>query len=258
MVKSAGVTRRDRPSRPGTTPARPVGHRGLYAATTVAPPDTRRVDEHLAAAVLLDERRRRDLGIERARPAPRWRGSRRPTSSSGARSSIGTNTCTPLAPLVLTAPSRPTSASACRTSCATRDRHRERVALGRVEVEHEMGRVIRACRVARASGGTRSPAGSRTTAACAGRCTARTTPRASTSPPTRCTVRHPLGRVLRDVLLHERFLAAVDADHRQRPVLEHGDDAVAHGVEVVDQVALGRVGPVEQRLVEVGQRHAVA
>ena len=42
------------------------------------------------------------------------------------------------------------------------------------------------------------------------------------------------------VLLHERLLAAVHADHRQRPVLEHGDDAVAHRVEVVDEVALGR------------------
>ena len=72
------------------------------------------------------------------------------------------------------------------------------------------------------------------------------------------TVAHPLGRVLRDVLLHERLLAAVHPDHRQRPVLEHRDDPVAHRVEVVDEVALGRVGAVEQRLVEVGQRHAVA
>ena len=39
---------------------------------------------------------------------------------------------------------------------------------------------------------------------------------------------HPRRRVLRDVLLHERFLAAVDPDHRQRPVLELGKDPVAH------------------------------
>ena len=37
-----------------------------------------------------------------------------------------------------------------------------------------------------------------------------------------------------------------------------GEDPVAHPVEVVDQVPLGRAGPVEQRLVEVGQRHPVA
>ena len=58
---------------------------------------------------------------------------------------------------------------------------------------------------------------------------------------------HPVGRVLRDVLLHERLLAPVHPDHRQRPVLELGEDPVAHAVEVVDQVALGGLGPVEER-----------
>src|SRR3546814_4568214 len=54
-------------------------------------------------------------------------------------------------------------------------------------------------------------------------------------------------RVLRDVLLHERLLPAVHPDHRQRPVLEPGQDAVAHGVEVVDEVSLRRPGAVEER-----------
>ena len=68
---------------------------------------------------------------------------------------------------------------------------------------------------------------------------------------------HPVGRVLGDVLLHEGFLTAVDPDHRQRPSLQLRDDPIANAVQVVDQVTLARVRAVEQRLVEVGQRHAV-
>jgi hypothetical protein len=68
----------------------------------------------------------------------------------------------------------------------------------------------------------------------------------------------PVGRVLGDVLLHERLLPAVHPDHRQRPVLQDGHDAIAHLVEVVDQIALRRVGPVEQRLVEVGELDPLA
>ena len=65
---------------------------------------------------------------------------------------------------------------------------------------------------------------------------------------------HPVRRVLRHVLLHERLLAAMDPDHRERSVLEHRDDPVAHAVEIVDEIALGRVRAVEQRLIEVRQR----
>ncbi len=65
---------------------------------------------------------------------------------------------------------------------------------------------------------------------------------------------HPVRGVLRHVLLHERGLAGAHADHRERPVPQPGQDPVPHRVEVVDQVALGRLGAVEQRLVEVGQR----
>ena len=47
----------------------------------------------------------------------------------------------------------------------------------------------------------------------------------------------------------------MDADDRQRPVLQCGDDPVANGVEVLHQRSLGRVRAVEERLVEVGERH---
>ncbi len=66
----------------------------------------------------------------------------------------------------------------------------------------------------------------------------------------------PVRRVLRHVLLHERLLAAQHPHHRQRPVAQAGDDPVPHGVQVLDEIPLGRVGPVEQRLVEIGQRHS--
>ena len=190
-------------------------------------------------------------------------GPRRDGSGRGGRvlqrraaSSIGTNTCTPLAPLVLTAPASPTSASAWRTRWAAPHGHRERVRVRRVEVEHQVrhavgtldaheGRVVldgalvgepqqRAAVVAQRVGHV---------------------PLRRLGPQLHRA--HPRRRVLRDVLLHEGFLAAVDPDHRQRPVFEHGKDPVAHRVQVVHQVPLGRVGAVEQRLVEVGQRHPV-
>jgi len=45
----------------------------------------------------------------------------------------------------------------------------------------------------------------------------------------------------------------VDADHRQRPSRELGDDAIGDRVQVLDEVSLGRTGAVEERLVEVGE-----
>ena len=50
----------------------------------------------------------------------------------------------------------------------------------------------------------------------------------------------------------------MDADDRQRPVLEHREDPIPDGVEVLDQVPLRRAGAVEQGLVEVRQRDALA
>ena len=154
-------------------------------------------------------------------------------------------------------PSSPTSASAWRTRCATRDRHRERVALGRIEVEHEMGHAVGTVDRARASGGTRPRAGSRTTAACAGRCTARTTPRASTPPPTAA----PCGT--QSGVYFGTFFCMNASWPRCTRITDSGRSSSTGmirsrtAVEVVDEVALGRVGAVEQRLVEVGQRHPV-
>ena len=69
---------------------------------------------------------------------------------------------------------------------------------------------------------------------------------------------HPRRRVLGDVLLHERLLAAVHADHRKGPVGEDRDDPIRNTVEVLHEITLGRARAVEQWLVEVGERHAVA
>jgi hypothetical protein len=50
----------------------------------------------------------------------------------------------------------------------------------------------------------------------------------------------------------------MDPDDRQGPVLEHGEDPVPHSVEVVHQVPLRGAGSLEESLVEVRQRNAVA
>jgi hypothetical protein len=65
--------------------------------------------------------------------------------------------------------------------------------------------------------------------------------------------RDPVGGVRGQVLLHERPLPEPGPHHRQRPPGQLGEDPVGDGVEVVDEVALGGAGPVEQLLVEVGQ-----
>ena len=48
----------------------------------------------------------------------------------------------------------------------------------------------------------------------------------------------------------------MDTDHGQRPVVQHRNDLPGDGVEVVDEVPLGRPGAVEERLIEVGQSDA--
>jgi len=50
----------------------------------------------------------------------------------------------------------------------------------------------------------------------------------------------------------------MDADHRQRAVLEYREDPVADRVEVLHEIALHRIGSIEERLVQVRQRHTVA
>ena len=50
----------------------------------------------------------------------------------------------------------------------------------------------------------------------------------------------------------------MDADDRQGPVLEHGEDPLPDTVEVLHQVPLRRASSVEEGLVQVRQRNAVA
>ena len=141
------------------------------------------------------------------------------------RRASGTITCTPFDPLVLTAPASPASASACRTRSAARDDVREAGALGRVEVEHEVGDVgarrrghrrveldrplarepqqgaaVVAERVADLAVGRLRPDGHRG---------------------------DPVGRVGGQVLLHERLLPGPYPQHRQRAVAQLGQDPAA-------------------------------
>ena len=214
-----------------------------------------RVDEHLAATLLADELRGRHLGSSRAARAASARVAAA-TSGISASSRSGTNTCTPLAPLVLTPPDSPASSSACRTSSAAATairnpsrgstssggsrsrirwvcrslstRHQRRVVLDRPLVgQPHQGPPVVADRVVHlALGGVRPDRGGA----------------------------DPVGGVLRQVLLHERLLAEPGADDGQGAVAQLGEHPLVHGVEVADQVALGRTGAVEDRLVEVRER----
>ena len=177
-------------------------------------------------------------------------------SSMGRPVSIGTITCTPLAPLVLTAPSRPASASARRTRWAAATAIGNVSGAGRVQVEHEVGHVVEVAR----------PDQRRVVldGALVGepeQCPSVVAERVGHVPMGRLCPqvhgRHPVGRVLGHVLLHERLLAAMDADDRQRPILQLGQDPVAHRVQVVNEIALRCTCILEQRLVEVRQGHAV-
>jgi hypothetical protein len=111
-VKSAGDTESRSDQATGKDTGAPGRTRGLYAATTVAPPE--RVESRntfpsrssLMYAVVA-----RSGSMRSARAAIALVAA---ATSSAPCPSIGTNTWTPLAPLVFTAPDRPASASACR------------------------------------------------------------------------------------------------------------------------------------------------
>ena len=182
------------------------------------------------------------------------RGGRRPRCR--LRSSIGTNTCTPLAPLVLTAPASPASASAWRTRCAARDRRaRTPSASGRVEVEHEMGRAVqRRSQDQRRVVLDRALVGEpQQRAAVVAQRVVHLALRGLG--PDRDGRAPSPGVYFGHVLLHERgpgrgSTRITDSGRSRSPAMI----GVAHRVQVVDEVALGRAGAVEQRLVEVGQR----
>ncbi len=137
------------------------------------------------------------------------------------------------------------------------DRHRERIGFWWVEVEHEVGDPIRP--IDAHQGGVildRTLVGEPQQRPAVVAQRVRHVPLRRLGPPAHRA--HPVGRVLRHVLLHEGFLAAMDADDRQRPVLEHGKDPVADGVEVVHEVTLRRTGAIEKGCVQVRQRDAIA
>ena len=224
-VKSAGVTRSSSSQATGKDTGTPGRMRGLYAATTVAPPARVESRNTLPSrssrmnAVVVSAGSSRSARAASARVAAA-------TSSLPRRPRSGTNTCTPFAPLVLTAPARPAPARASRTSRAawtasrnvvrrTADRcrapgrwggpsagpdQRGVVLHGALVGEPQQGAAVVAERV-----GHLAPGGLR---------------------PQRHGP-HPRRGVLGHVLLHERRLAAQHPDHRQRPVPQLGDDPVA-------------------------------
>ena len=224
------VARRDlvrgRPSATGNDTGVPGRTRGLYAATTVAPPE--RVESRntlpprsaLMYAVVASARVD-PLGPGGDRPG------RRGHVFDRRRGSSGTNTCTPLAPLVFTAPASPASVSACRTSSAacTAMPERSPPSGGSRSITRCVTRSGRDRR-GPASGGTRPPAGWRTTAASGGRCTARTTPPASRPPPRRRPSRTQSGVYFGTFFCMNGCWPRPDPDHRQRPVAQPGDDPV--------------------------------
>ena len=211
--------------------------RGLYAATTVAPPTRVGVDEHLALAVVAHER-----GGGERRVEPLRRGRRSPASRR-----------------------RSSSIAASRV-----DRHEDVHALGAARL-HRAGeagarRAPRArARPPRRRPRTRAPAGgsrSSTRWRRAVECAARQrrvvldralvgepqqrppvvaqrvgARRASTSRPTSATVATQSGVYFGRFFCMNGACPRPHPDHRQRPVAQHREDAVGDRVEVVDEVA---------------------
>src|SRR5215472_4519534 len=118
-VNPAGATRSRSSQVSGNETGTPGRTRGLYAATTVPPPTRVESRNTLPArssrrnAVVVSAGSRRSARAATARVAAA-------TSSTVTGASIGTNTCRPLAPLVLTSPARPASVKTWRTTCAAR------------------------------------------------------------------------------------------------------------------------------------------
>ena len=213
------------------------------------------VDEDLPLAVVLDERRGRDVRVECRGPGgdgPRRRcgvlerhGARQRDDDVQALRTAG-----------LDGRGQPGAGQRLTDEPRRGDGHAERRALRRVEVEDQLrcvivaqadqGRVVldralvgepqqRPAVVAQgvgdvALGGVRPDGGPR----------------------------DPLRGVAGQVLLHERRLARPHAHDRERPLLQLRQDPVGHRVEVVDDLALGDAGAVEGGGVEAAQRDALA
>ena len=216
----------------------------------------RGVDEHPAAAVLLAGRRwwpAPGRGARCGRPAHGWR-PRRPRTAIPC---TGTTTCSPFEPLVFTAPARPGVVERLPDQPRGADHDGEVGALGRVEVEHQAGRLA-----SRRRG--RTGTWNSTARWLASHSSVRRSSQ-STWWISRCEPSdhigdgaHPVRGALGHVALHERRLPGPHPLHRQRPAGEQRDDPVGDRVEVVDEVALGDLEPVTQRRVQAGQPDAVA
>ena len=116
-VKSPGRTCSSSSQVTGNDTGTPGRARGLYAATTVAPPALVESTNTLPPRSSRTNSVVATPGSSRAARAAKARVAAA-TSGISASSRSGTNTCTPLAPLVLTPPDSPASSSACRTSSA--------------------------------------------------------------------------------------------------------------------------------------------
>ena len=95
--------------------------------------------------------------------------------------------------------------------------------------------------------------GWRTRAACGGRCTARTTLRARDASAQIGTLGTQSGVYFGRFFCMNGRLARSDPDDRQRPVGQAGQHAGMHGIEVFHEVPLGRVRPVEELLIQMGE-----
>jgi hypothetical protein len=218
--------------------------------------DPSRVDEDLAAALVLHELDGRHVGVDASGSAgDGTRGGRRVLERGSGVD--GHEDVDALGPAGLHRPLQAHVGEGLAHEPGSPHGDREVSALGWVEVEHEVGGVVGA--------GDLHQRGVVLDRSLVGEPEQRPTVVAQ-------GVRHiafgglgpqrhrldPRRRGLRDVLLHERLLPPVHPDHRQRPVAEPGDDPVADPVQVVDQIALRRSGAIEERRVQVREGDALA
>ena len=216
--------------------------RGLYAATTVAPPTRVESTKTFPLAVLLDERGRGDAGSSAAARAAIARVAAAASSIGDAGRRSARTRGRPWRRSSSPRRSGRRPSSAWRTSRAAATAAPNGAALGRVEVEDEVGRCASGASAAHERRVVLDgPLVRRTTAACGGRRRARTRPPASTPPP-----RSTSSRTHSGVYLGTFFCMNGAWPGRTRITdsgrsCEDGEDPVGHRVEVVDEVPLGRV-----------------
>ena len=185
--------------------------------------NSRGVEEHLAAAVRSHESRRRQRRIEALGPHREGARGGRGTSSIGV-SVIGMTTCRPFAPLVFTAPAMPTSASA--------DATRRAAPVARLKGPPSGGSMSSTMWVGRSQRSLRTSVGWYSTARWFANHSrvrrssqsAYVTSRLEASAHSETGAAR--GRVLRQVLLHERLLSAQHPDDRQGTLGELGQNPV--------------------------------